>query len=674
MVWIRRIGNSNEVARALAIDKDGNLWIGMYNTMRLYKMNPTTGATLGVWGVGHRPYGASVDSQNRLFTVVLGHGTASRISVANPNVQTSFPVYDGYGIAIGRDNNDTEVVVTAINSHYGFQLLNPDTLLRSFPIAGSGVGSRGVSIDANGDILLSGANGGWQRNGVTKARTDGSIIWSRGSDTASGCAGGDQRGAIIDADNDIWIVAMNNDAMCKYSAAGTFITKVPVGRRPYTYSDASGIGLQFSDPTGKVTFISDANNTNYDWAGSSLCFSGGGNVTVAVAAADTEAGLQFANPASMALTEIDGRLCGTVPAGVQGQFLGLTFTIKTGGTVVVATDDAGNCTTDIPTGNEPPIAQCIAALTLSANGQCLAAAPSIDNGSNDPDGAADIASLLQTPAAGGSLGLGAHTLGLSIADLAGESATCHTVVTVVDDTPPTADAGADQTGLVADAQCSVAASSVGTGSDNCAVASTTWTDAAGNVVGDTTTFSGSFSALGAYTYGLTVCDNAGACTSDAVTFTVVDTTAPINLSCGLDAAGYTPKSWGDGAITITGSAADNCDAAASLTISGYSVTKKGKDKTGEATTTWNGGALTVGDSVGVDATHSWTLTATDASGNATSIDCSLTVNNPGQGGGSACNNGFGNGSEGCSPDNGAHHDQDETGAADGKGNGKGKGK
>jgi hypothetical protein len=26
---------------------------------------------------------------------------------------------------------------------------------------------------------------------------------------------------------------------------------------------------------------------------------------------------------------------------------------------------------------------------------------------------------------------------------------------------------------------------------------------------------------------------------------------------------------------------------------------------------------------------------------------------------SSCNNGGGNGSEGCSPDNGAHHDQDE---------------
>jgi hypothetical protein len=26
---------------------------------------------------------------------------------------------------------------------------------------------------------------------------------------------------------------------------------------------------------------------------------------------------------------------------------------------------------------------------------------------------------------------------------------------------------------------------------------------------------------------------------------------------------------------------------------------------------------------------------------------------------SSCNNGFGNGSEGCSPDMGAHHDQDE---------------
>lgn len=669
ILWVRRVGGLDEVARALAIDKDGDLWVGMYNTKRIYKMSGDTGAVLGgPWDLGVHPYGAAVDSKGQLFTAGLGRTWGTRMNTANPAQKSNYWIEYGYGLAVGTDHTGKEWVATANHASRGFQLTDPTTLATSWPI-NTGYSAYGISFDLDGHLVFSSGYNQSTR-GATKARTDGSIIWTRGP--KSGCTSGAQRGALVDSTNNIWVVSVSDHKVCKYLADGTVDALVPVGRYPYTYSDASGIGLQYSDPTGTITFISDADQDGFDWSGDDLCFAGSGDVTVKVAAAASQELL--GEGVAMPVTENNGQLCGTVPNGVVGQFLQISFIIKAGGAVVIQ-DDGNGCSIEIPEANEAPIAMCIADLTLSADGQCQAAAPGIDNGSNDPDGAADIASLGQTPVAGSSLGLGSHTIGLSIADLAGESATCQTVVTVVDDSAPSADAGDDQGGLVADAQCSYSVTSAGSGADNCGVASTTWTDAAGNAVGTTTDFAGSFSNIGSYTYTLTVCDNAGACTADDVTFSVVDQTKP-TLDCGLAAAGYTPKSWDDGAVSISGSAQDNCDAGSVLTISDYSVTKNGKSKTDNADASWSAGDLTIGDSVGVNATHSWTLTATDASGNADSIQCSFTIANPGQGGGSGggsgCNNGFGNGSEGCSPDNGAHHDQDETGAGNGKGNGKGK--
>lgn len=591
VVWIRRIGGHNEVARALTIDKDGFLWVGMYNTKRFYKMDPVTGADLGNWSVGVNPYGAVVDNQGRLFTAALGRAWSTRFDTADPaNTQFNFWVDYGYGIALGRVNN-VPYIVTAHHSNRGFSVYNPDTLARSFGPS-TGYSAYGISFDSNGEIVFSGAYGQSTR-GATKARLDGSIVWTRNA--PAGCTLAGQRGAIVDANNDVWVVSVDNHRVCKYLADGTYGPQVVVGLRPYTYSDATGIGLQFTDPTGKITFVSQAPQFGYDWEGAEMCFQGGGNVSVQVAAADTEAGLEFANPAAMALTEVNGQLCGTVPAGVSGFFLAVEFTIKTGGTVVVQPSETGECTIDLPTGNEPPTAICIDAVTIAADDQCQAAAPGIDNGSSDPDGSEDIASLTQAPAAGSSLGLGEHTLGLTITDLAGESASCSTVVTVVDQSAP-------------------------------------------------------------------------------------------SVGCGMAADGYLPSSWpDDGPLVIDATGGDNCGGV-TLAISNYSaISKKGKAKDTAASS--DAGTLSIGSSGGVDTTHSWTVTATDAAGNVSTVDCTFTVGHPGNGDGGAnggCNNGGGNGAEGCSPS--AQGNDDSDPAVNGgdevikntqtiaPGNGKGKGK
>ncbi len=532
VVWIRRVGGYNEVARALAIDKDGALWIGMYNTYRFYKMDATTGATLGHWSVGVRPYGAVVDSKNRLFTAILGSGWSRRFDTTNPSgTLANFYVTHGYGISLGRDPAGTDWVVTANHSNRGFMRFNPDTLSGSYAL-GYGYSAYGVSFDTAGDVVISGAYG-WGTRGATKVRVDGSVVWTR--TPPAGCQNGGQRGAIIDANNDIWVVSVSDNRVCKYLSDGSYSVQVPVGRLPYTYSDASGIGLQYTDPTGKLVFISEAPQFGHDWEGAELCFDGGGAVTVAIAAADTEAGLEFANAVAMPLTVNGTQLCGTVPAGVKGFFLSIEFSIKDGGTVVVQPNDNGDCSIELPTANEPPVAACIADVTLNADAQCAAAVPSVNDGSSDPDGAADIASITQSPAANASIGLGQTTVDLKITDLAGEFDTCQTKVTVVDAAAPTAACNIPADGFTPPSWGDGAVSLTATGGDNCSVSNVAISGYSASKNGKDktantdTTINGATISIGdsagvgtTHTWTVTVTDGAGNKTSTTCEFTVAN--------------------------------------------------------------------------------------------------------------------------------------------------------
>ena len=62
-------------------------------------------------------------------------------------------------------------------------------------------------------------------------------------------------------------------------------------------------------------------------------------------------------------------------------------------------------------------------------------------------------------------------------------------------------------------------------------------------------------------------------------------------------------------------------------------TKKGKriDKTESCVVSIDGDEITILDSGGVGDIITWTVVATDSSGNQSSTDCEITVENPGQG-------------------------------------------
>jgi uncharacterized repeat protein (TIGR01451 family) len=129
---------------------------------------------------------------------------------------------------------------------------------------------------------------------------------------------------------------------------------------------------------------------------------------------------------------------------------------------------------------------------------------------------------------------------------------------------------------------------------------------------------------------LTIEDALGLSDTCQATVTVVDDTDPV-IECNAPAT-ITPP---DAPIAFTATATDNCSIAA-VEVVGFACTqvkRNGKviDKRESCVVVVDGDTITIADSGGVATTISWTVNASDGSGNDAVASCAVTVANPGQG-------------------------------------------
>jgi hypothetical protein len=197
-------------------------------------------------------------------------------------------------------------------------------------------------------------------------------------------------------------------------------------------------------------------------------------------------------------------------------------------------------------------------------------------------------------------------------------------------------------------------------------------DACGASVAVTSTdsFASACGATGTLTRTWTATDARGKTSTCVQTITLVDTTAPV-ISC--NANDIVP---GDVPVSFTATATDECGSAtvSIVNVTAYKIANNGKiiDKSDSTEIEVNGDTITITDSGGVGTIIEWTTVAVDECGNSTTAVCSVTVVNPGNGGGSSANEGVGNGVDGDTPGHANNGGNDDPGFSKGNPGGKNK--
>ncbi len=202
--------------------------------------------------------------------------------------------------------------------------------------------------------------------------------------------------------------------------------------------------------------------------------------------------------------------------------------VPLGATIVTfsATDAAGNvgsctATLTVADGTPPEITSCPADLTVPAGADCQAAVPDVltDITASDNCTPAGSLTLTQSPAAGTLVGLGITTTTVTATDAAGNSGTCTTTLTVVDETPPTITlVGADPIVI----ECAAPFADPGATAD----------DICGGIVAVSSSGAVDPSTPGSYTITYSVTDPSGNTAAATRTVNVVDTIPPVIIVNG----------------------------------------------------------------------------------------------------------------------------------------------
>jgi PKD repeat protein len=232
-------------------------------------------------------------------------------------------------------------------------------------------------------------------------------------------------------------------------------------------------------------------------------------------------------------------------------------------TAVDVNGNVSTCTAQVTiTDNVAPNAVCqnITA-QLNSSGTVTVTAGQIDNGSTDACG---IASMTTTPSSFTCANLGANTVTLTVTDNYGNSSTCTSTVTVVDNIAPTALCQNISVNLNAAGTATITAAQINNNStDNCSIVSLSVSP-------------NSFTCanVGANTVTLTVTDQSGNSSTCTATVTVNDVTPPVancqNITVNLDASGNASVT----AAQINNNSTDACGIA-SMTVSPNSFTCAG---------------------------------------------------------------------------------------------------
>ena len=255
IAWVVTVGATGGIGRGLAIDLEGNIWVGLYSAQQYYKISGEDGGILtGPINIApHTPYGALVDQ----YGILWGASLSNNIIKLNTNTN-AFNIYysseSNYGIAIGYDNiGNTQVYLGGTS--YTYTQFNSSTNTFSNP-ASMHYYTAGIATDSQGNILAADTSNG----GMGKFAPDGSLIWFSPSQYYG------EYGTVVDSNDDAWAIHLYSSKLSKFHGAdGDHLGVFNTGLYPYTYSDAAGLGFSGSMNTGKWTVIHNSQAAATMW-------------------------------------------------------------------------------------------------------------------------------------------------------------------------------------------------------------------------------------------------------------------------------------------------------------------------------------------------------------------------------------------------------------------------
>ncbi len=263
ILWAKEIGAAGHypggdeggLGRALCMDTTGNLWVGMFNSQRYYRIDPATGLVNGgpISTSGHTPYGCQVDTNGILWSAGVSNSLAE-IDTKNLSAPAKIHYHSGlnYAIAVSNDCSSTPPKVKVYmsdqtgNNYITYDPQAPPASAFTYPPPGITpftVASYAIAVDSKGNIISAGYKQAGSTSSTSPARImkispSGSTIWDTGT---GGQPVTNLHGLIVDANDDIWAVnCADNGEAIKYSGGnGAHLATVKIGRLPYTYANAA---------------------------------------------------------------------------------------------------------------------------------------------------------------------------------------------------------------------------------------------------------------------------------------------------------------------------------------------------------------------------------------------------------------------------------------------------
>jgi hypothetical protein len=253
------------IPRAVALDADDNVWVGVFNFRQYEVYDGQTGQLLAIIPTDGTPYGAVIDANGQLWGANRGSyldhiDTRTRTYVG----RTPSHGGDNYGITIGPDG----VVWTV--TYNGNRLVRFDpqapagTQIRTYTASGNGR-FRGVGVDLDGNV--------WTASNSPHSMVK--FTFAEDSQTLLGTqrvtVGNTPSAAVVDSDGFIWTTTYGSNDNRAWKIDPDTVTVVPgwpiaTGVEPYNYSDMTGAVRQLvTQQSGTWIEIIDSQQAGKPW-------------------------------------------------------------------------------------------------------------------------------------------------------------------------------------------------------------------------------------------------------------------------------------------------------------------------------------------------------------------------------------------------------------------------